>query len=182
MSWIDTHMKMLADGRLSKKPMFHLGYFQRPSRPKHLKSIPLDSFLSDDATTTVLFKAPKLQNDGANSYKKLAFSCIEEAVKSTGAKGMSKFSLVVNKSDCLEIESCDVGTPEMAELNSDANGAVKLARWEDLGLEDFTLTEGNKPVLVSYRFVSPEVNEALAVVMQSSYQEEVFIGTNIPKY
>jgi hypothetical protein len=175
-------MQMLDDGRLSKKPMFHLDYFQTPSRPKHLKSIPLDSFSSDDATTTILFKAPKMRSDDMTRYRKLASECIEEAVKSTGTKGVSKFSLVINKSDGLEIESCDFGAPEMDKFKGDE---VKLAKWEELGLENFALMKENKPVLVSYRFVSSEVDEALVVMMQSNHQEnddtEVFIGTTIPK-
>ena len=179
-------MQMLADGRLSKNPMCLLSYFHRPSRPKHLKSIPIDSFSSTDTTTTVLFKAPRMQSDGVNNYRKLASVCIDQAVKSTGLKGVSKFSLLVNKSEGLEIESCDIDTLKMAEFNGDANDAVKLAPWEELGLEDFTLIKGNKPVLVSYHFVSSEVDEALVAVMQSINQDndgtEMFIGAAIPKF
>ncbi|KAJ4799831.1 HXXXD-type acyl-transferase family protein [Rhynchospora pubera] len=182
-SWTQTHMGMLADGSLSKNPMFHLGYFQRPSRPKHLKSIALDSFPCADATTTILFKAPEIQSDNRDSYRKLASTCIEEAVKSTRGNGMSKFSLIVNKSDGLEIESCDIGAHVKAESNEDVSGAVKPVKWQELGMEDFTLTKGNKPVYVSYRFMSL-VDEPLIVMMQSDDQEkdgaEMFIGAAIP--
>lgn len=180
-------MQMLADGRLSKNPMFHLNYFQSPSHPKHLRSTPIDSLCSTEATTTVLFKAPRMKNDSINNYKKLASACIDEALKNPGVKGVSKFTLLVNKSDGLEIESCDIGSDlKMQESNGDANGAVKLARWEELGLENFTLVKGNKPVLVTYRFVSSEVDEALVTVMQSINEDntgmEMFIGAAIPKF
>ncbi|KAJ3680567.1 hypothetical protein LUZ60_016845 [Juncus effusus] len=178
-SWSQTHMQMIFTGSLSKKPMFHLGYFQRLSQPKHLKSIFLDSISSLPIAPIVkLFKAPIcISNEDIKSYKKLASTCFEEAIADIGKKDVSRFSLIVNGLDILEIESCEIDANEFAKSD------VETMKWDELGMGDFTLAKGNKPILVSYRIISC-LDEGLVVVMQSSDQaedcSEMVIGTIIP--
>ncbi|XP_010919745.1 uncharacterized protein [Elaeis guineensis] len=182
-SWAQTHSQMLAQGQISTNPLFHLGYFQRPGRPTHIKSTPLDSISTNPApTTTMLFKVARARDQGSPSYNELAILCLMEATKRIEGKATSNFTLIVSDhAGDLKIESCS--TEGLDQINKSFSGAFSVVWWDELGIEEMAFDQGNRPIHAFYRVVSC-VDEGHVIVMLPSDEEDssdLMISTTIPK-
>nr|CAD1818514.1 unnamed protein product [Ananas comosus var. bracteatus] len=190
-SWAETQTQMLAQGLLTKTPIFHLGHFQRPTHPKHLKSIPFDS--STASTVTVLFKISYNGGRDELPYKAIAFACLKEAAERVKGKVVDKFCLMINYGDGvpkdLRIESCTRPEVPSPPVDLQLDGTIKMVQWDQFGIEELTLTQENKPVHVTYQMISPSSfssNDEGLVVIMSPYEEikgvsEMMISITIPK-
>ncbi|KAJ8506309.1 hypothetical protein OPV22_007195 [Ensete ventricosum] len=158
-SWSQTHMQLLAQGRLTKPPMFHLSYFRGPNRPRRVKSVPFTSS-SATTTTTMLFKADPPPD--AQSYSDLSAACLREATRRLGAEAVPEFSLMISD--------------HTGDLKVGSHGATGLAypkqvlevvRWSQLGMEEVAFTPGNRPVHVSHQIVSCGHSRLVIAMMTS---------------
>ncbi|RZS12732.1 hypothetical protein BHM03_00044223 [Ensete ventricosum] len=158
-SWSQTHMQLLAQGRLTKPPMFHLSYFRGPNRPRRVKSVPFTSS-SATTTTTMLFKADPPPD--AQSYSDLSAACLREATRRLGAEAVPEFSLMISD--------------HTGDLKVESHGATGLAypkqvlevvRWSQLGMEEVAFTPGNRPVHVSHQIVSCGHSRLVIAMMTS---------------
>nr|CAD1818513.1 unnamed protein product [Ananas comosus var. bracteatus] len=190
-SWDETQTQMLAQGLLMKTSIFHLGYFQTPTHPKHVKSIPFDS--AAENTATILFNISYNKGRDELPYKAIASACLKEAAGRVNGKVVDKFCLMINYGNGipkdLRIESCRRAEVPPPPVDLGLDSSIKVAQWDQLGIEELVLTQGNKPVHVSYHMVSPSSfssnNEGLVVIM-SPYKEikgvfEMMISVTIPK-
>ncbi|XP_010933592.1 uncharacterized protein [Elaeis guineensis] len=181
--WAQTQTQMLAQGQLSKNPIFHLSNFQRPGGPSRIKFTPLDSTPTKPiTTTTILFKVARARVLGSPSYTKLATHCLKEVMQKMEGMAVANFSLIINDhAGELKVESCRA--KGLAQSNETFNDAFSKVWWDELGIEDIAFSEANKPVHVSYHVVSPP-DEGLVMVMLPSDREDsldLIISTTIPK-
>ncbi|EHA8591103.1 hypothetical protein COCNU_scaffold033492G000010 [Cocos nucifera] len=183
-SWAQTHTQMLAQGQLSMNPMFHLDYFKRSGRPTHIKSIPLDCSISTNPTptTTMLFKVARARDQGSPSYNELAILCLKEATQRIEGRATSNFTLITSDhAGDLKVESC--GTKGLDQISKSFGGAFSVAWWDELGIEEMTFDQGNRPIHASYRVVSC-ADEGHVIVMLPSDEEDstgLMINTTILK-
>ncbi|XP_072986003.1 uncharacterized protein [Typha latifolia] len=169
--WAQVHTQMLTQGQLSKNPIFHLSKFQRPNHPKYLKSISLDSattiataVAAATASATTIFKVNQTQAQGM-SFEAIALLCLKEATKKLGVKMTSKFSLVIND-ESREMQVGSYGDDNNTGLQSPgmSNSLIVAEQWSELGVEELTLVQGNKPIHVSYNVMS-SADEGFVVIM-----------------
>ncbi|XP_072961487.1 uncharacterized protein [Typha angustifolia] len=168
--WAQIHTQMLTKGQLCKNPIFHLSKFQRPDHPKYLKSISLDSVTAAaaattaTATATAIFKVNQTQAQDM-SFEAIALLCLREATKKLGVKMTSKFSLVINdESREMQVGSYGDGNNTGLQSPGMSNSLIAAGQWSELGVEELTLVQGNKPIHVSYN-VMASADEGFVVIM-----------------
>ena len=103
-------------------------------------------------------------------YREVALACLEEAEKNLGSEIGAEFSLFVNESfEAIKVESClkqGMLKPQL-KLNKEL---ITYAKWDDLGANEVTFQQGNKPAQVSYWFKS--IMDGIVFVIPSLIEEE----------
>ncbi|KAJ8512201.1 hypothetical protein OPV22_002635 [Ensete ventricosum] len=168
-SWAQTHTRM----RLSKSPMFHLSYFQRPGRLRRLKSVELESSLVHSPSTTMLFKADR--DAITRSYGQLAAACLREATRRLHVEAAPVFCLMISdhRSE-LRVEPC--ANPSLGSSDE----ALEVVWWDQLGVEELILVQGNKPVHVSCRIVSSGDGRLVVVMPDVEGDPKVLVSVTLP--
>ncbi|KAK8341794.1 hypothetical protein V6Z12_A08G188600 [Gossypium hirsutum] len=87
------------------------------------------------------------ESPGSDWCRKMALACLEEAESNLGSVVGGEFSLFVNESfESIKVESCSKqGMSKEAEM-----GVLNRAKWDDLGANEVSFGDGNKPAHVSY--------------------------------
>lgn len=190
-SWVETQTKMLRQGLLTKTSIFHFSHYQTPTRPKYLKSIPFDSGAA--STATILFKISYNEGRDELPYKAIASSCLKEATQRINGKVVDKFCLMINYGNCvpkdLRVESCTMVEVPSPAIDLQLDNFIKVVQWDPFGIKELALTQGNKPVHVSYNMLPPSSfssnNEGLVVIMSPNKDIkgvfEMMISVTIPK-
>ncbi|WOL06103.1 hypothetical protein Cni_G14835 [Canna indica] len=175
-SWARTHAQMLAQGRLTESPIFHLSYFERRDHPHHIKSTKLESNPTDSSSpssSTMLFKVNR--NLDAQSYDAFATACLQETTERLGAKPVPNFYLMISDhATGLKIEPCADASPRSSSR------ALDVAWWDQFGLDELVFAGTNKPLHVSCQVVS-RVDGCLAMVMIPEGQMECVVSVTLPK-
>ncbi|RRT33346.1 hypothetical protein B296_00056428 [Ensete ventricosum] len=168
-SWAQTHTRM----RLSKSPMFHLSYFQRPGRSRRLKSVELESSLVHSPSTTMLFKADR--DAITRSYGQLAAACLREATRRLHVEAPPVFCLMISdhRSE-LRVDPC--ANPSLGSSDE----ALEVVWWDQLGVEELILVQGNKPVHVSCRIVSSGDGRLVVVMPDVEGDPKVLVSVTLP--
>ncbi|CAL9086859.1 Transferase family [Musa troglodytarum] len=172
-SWAQTHTQM----RLSKSPMFHLSYFQRPDRSRHLKSVELESspVHSPSSTTTMLFKGDR--DAITRSYGQLAVACLREATRRLHVEAAPGFCLLISDHGGeLRVE------PRANPSQGSSAEALDVVWWDQLGVEELILVQGSKPVHVSCRIVSSGDGRLVVVMIPPDAEGDpkVVVSVTLP--
>lgn len=160
-TWAQTHATMLAQGQLTRSPIFHLSYFQRPDNLHRLKSIELVS--NPSSTATVLFKVDQIA-DAKSFSATTAAPYIRQATRRLEMNDVNDYSLIVsNHSGDTKVELS--GRATSLNLSDEVIlGAQEVDFLDCLGIKEVSLVKGNKPIYVSCQVVSC-VSEGLIVAM-----------------
>ncbi|GKV10806.1 hypothetical protein SLEP1_g22118 [Rubroshorea leprosula] len=146
-TWANIHQNVVTQNGSSKAPIFYLPNLKKPSNtPVNV----ITSASSKSRGLTLFFKiTSESVNFDTEFWKKLALQCLEEVENRLGKEVAVHFSLFLNESfETIKVESCSKHEMVKAE-NWNTKMQLAPAAWEDLGETVFSLTEGNKPVLVS---------------------------------
>lgn len=108
----------------------------------------------------MLFEAR--QRDTWQPYDAVAIACLREATARLEARAVSEFVLIVSD----HVGELTVKT--LANSNTTAglsDVALDVARWDQLGMEELTLVQGNKPVHASSEIIFDGNDDGLVVIM-----------------
>lgn len=98
-------------------------------------------------------------------------------------KAASNFTLIINDhgGDLKVVESCSA--KGSAQFGKSFRGALSVAWWDELGIEEIAFDQENRPIHVSYLIV-PCTDEGHVMVMLPLDEEDssdLMIGTTISK-
>ncbi|XVE57581.1 hypothetical protein DITRI_Ditri04bG0101500 [Diplodiscus trichospermus] len=147
-TWANIHNNIINKNKEQKVPLFYL-----PGLKQHNNSSPniiISSNSSKNSDKTMIFKTnAKSESLESEWYRKVALACLEEAENNLGTEIGAEFSLFVNESfEAIKIESCSKHGMLKPQLKLDKE--LTYAKWDDLGANEVTFRDGNKPLHVSY--------------------------------
>jgi hypothetical protein len=171
-SWAIIHNNILSSINGPKIPLFYRPNLKtKGSSPTGL----ISSTPRKNSGQTTHFKVTAATaNLDSEMWKSLAFLCVEETESKLGSKMNSELYLFVKeKSEVIKVEKCSkhgLVRPQMS-----LKSQLACADWDDLGANDISFHEGNKPVHVSHWIGS--VLEGLVMAIPSPREEA--LGMNI---
>ncbi|TYI15550.1 hypothetical protein ES332_A08G194000v1 [Gossypium tomentosum] len=145
-TWADIHNKVIINKNDEQKlPFFYLPGLKNTNGAS-LNIITSNS--SKNSAKTMIFQIhAETESPGSDWCRKMALACLEEAESNLGSVVGGEFSLFVNESfESIKVESCSKqGMSKEAEM-----GILNRAKWDDLGANEVSFGDGNKPAHVSY--------------------------------
>ncbi|XWS49156.1 hypothetical protein CRYUN_Cryun13aG0139500 [Craigia yunnanensis] len=150
-TWANIHINIINKNNERKLPLFYLpGFKNTTSSSPNI----ISSTSSKSSGKTMIFKINAESESLESEWcRKVALACLEEAENNLGSEMSVEFSLFVNESfEAIKVESCSKHGILKPQLN--INKEFTYAKWDDLGANEVTFREGNKPVHVSYWFRS----------------------------
>ncbi|XVE86149.1 hypothetical protein DITRI_Ditri18aG0012800 [Diplodiscus trichospermus] len=151
-TWANIHNNIINKNKEQKLPLFYL-----PGLKQHINSTPniiISSSSSKNSGKTMIFKTnAKSESLESEWCRKVALACLEEVENNLGTEIGSEFSLFVNESfEAIKVESCSKHGMLKPQLKLDKE--LSNAKWDDLGANEVSFQDGNKPLRVSYWLTS----------------------------
>ncbi|XVF10904.1 hypothetical protein REPUB_Repub07fG0223500 [Reevesia pubescens] len=151
-TWANIHNNIINKNNERKLPLFYLPGLKNTtsSSPPNI----ISSSSTKNSGKTMIFKI-KAETESLEGEwcKKAALACLEEAENELGSEMGAEFSLFVNESfEAIKVESCLKNGVLKPQLS--LNKEFTYAKWDDLGANEVSFREGNKPAHVSYWFRS----------------------------
>ncbi|XVE65157.1 hypothetical protein DITRI_Ditri07aG0158800 [Diplodiscus trichospermus] len=174
-TWANIHNNIINKNNEQKLPLFYLPGLKNTSSSSSPSIISSSS--TKNSGKTIIFKITADSDSLESEWcRNVALACLKEAKNNLGSEMGEDFSLFVNESfEAIKVESHSKNGMLKPQMNR--NKEFVCAKWDDLGANEVTFREGNKPTHVSYWITS--ILGGIVIVMPSM-EEEINIIVTIP--